>query len=134
MPVRLFKTDEPAPETILPLDWQTITNVEEVPSTFEADVRPLPQADEGGPRRPRSAGRIHSLIKVTSSEHPTDVYLGLALLRLEMLEKGLETNIAAKANDSAKEAGVNAAGGFEEAPLIPAGLEGNWRVAPFKQD
>lgn len=134
MPVRLFKSDEAMTETLLPLDWKTVTNVEEVPSVFEADIKPLPQADDSGPRRPRSAGRIHSLIKVSSSEQPNDVYIGLALLRLEMLERGLETEIVARENIQAQEAGVNPAGGLEEVPPLPTSLAGNWRVAPFKQD
>ncbi|KAK9896345.1 Aminomethyltransferase folate-binding domain-containing protein [Cystobasidium minutum MCA 4210] len=134
MPVRLFKPEEASPETLLPLDWQTVINVEEIPSVFEADIKPLPQADESGPRRPRSAGRIYSLLRVTSSEQPNDIYIGLALLRLEMLERGLETNIEAKKPEETQEAGVNPAGGFKEVPLLDPSLVGSWRVAPFKQD
>jgi hypothetical protein len=134
MPVRLFKPEEAQPGSLLPIDWQTVTNVEEVPPVFEADIKPLPQADESGPRRPRSAGRVHSLIKVTSSEEPKEVYIGLALLRLEMLERGLETNITRQASPAPTEAGVNAAGGFEEVSLMPKSLEGSWRIAPFKQE
>lgn len=135
MPVRLFKAeDSTPPETLLPLNWNTVTDVEEIPAVFEADVKPLPEGDETGPRRPRSAGKIHSLIKVTSSEQPREVYVGLALLRLEMLERNLETNIVRKEVEPIEEAGVNPAGGFEEHSTSLDGLAGSWRVAPFKQD
>jgi hypothetical protein len=120
------------PSSILPQEWSSISSVEEIHPSFEAEIKPISSSEDGGPRRARSAGRIHSLLRVTSPESPKEVYLGLALLRLETLSKGLETTIAEKKVEDAAEAGVNAAGGFSLSPELPASLCQEWKVASFK--
>lgn len=102
------------PATLLPESWQSLTDVEEIVLPDEVDVKPLANADGSGPRRPRPAGRVHSLLRVASSESRDEAYIGIALLRLEMLAKDLvvETQIPEE-GDKQSVLGVNAAGGLE---------------------
>jgi hypothetical protein len=70
-----------------------------------------------------------------------DVYLGLALLRLELTDGELEMSVESKVSGNetasqespADESGVNAAGGMLKPEETSDELLGEWKVKPFKE-
>ncbi|CAD6573639.1 MAG: ccr4 associated factor [Cyphobasidiales sp. Tagirdzhanova-0007] len=146
MPIRLFPPLEVPPTRLLPPNWTSISSVSEVPALKNGDIHPISStsAEEGRPRRPRSAGRLGSILRVTGTRQEggaeEQVFLGLALLRLEATEGELGLNFDEQSSEDvelsrAKEAGVNAAGGMVKEEGNFGSLEttkGDWRVKAFR--
>lgn len=159
MPVRLYRLDQPDPSSLLPqgIDDLSSWSITEYPALADTgDVTPAPtptapsESAAGSattrPRRARSAGKISSIVKLSppSGKAEDEIYLGFALLRLEMADQELKTTIARPsdlaegaetgATAQAPEAGVNAAGGatMAEQPTMWADLSGDWRVKAFR--
>lgn len=107
-----------------------MTDVQEIHLPDTIDVKPIASPDGTGPKRARSAGRIHSLLRVRSMDSEEEIYIGLALLRLEMLDRPLSVGFQQDSQDS--EAGVNSAGGLVEKPKVHR-PEGQWLIRPFNE-
>ena len=142
------------PTTLMPSSWKSISSVSELPARIIGDIKPLlsssSSTEDPPSRRPRSAGRIGSILQVIGNDNDSKegkgsedekVYLGLALLRLEvsdgeMVFKAEEQTDGITSEGHAQEAGVNATGGFtKEAGKTNDSdiLNGEWKVKAFKQ-